>query len=231
MIRGASASGAAAGTRTANHRHAYASGAGRLAQLHRQHSRSSAGARRPSATVFASAAAQQQELDRAPRREGKRISSVEVPAFIMRDDMMDQLYRWALVNAGESAVRNFGLPMDVSPRYRAAGGTGDTDMTGSLWGFEVEVLRDGQRVAELGINFDDDCAVRSEWLGQDAEGFPVAEGRQEQVSGKNLEVWYLDSAKLTDEDLRASIRSFCAGLVSAVNRFYSFGSVFAEDSS
>jgi hypothetical protein len=182
--------------------------------------------------VRASAAQQQQSQSQerlAPRREGKRISTVEVPAFIMRDDMMDQLYRWALVSAGESAVRNFGLPMSVAPRYRAAGGAGDSDMTGSLWGFEVEVLRDGARVADLGVNFDDDCAIRSEWIGQDADGFPRAEGRQEQVAGKNLEVWYLDSGKLTDEDLRAAIRAFCAGLVSAVNRFYSFGSVFAED--
>lgn len=224
MLRGAS-SGAAAGTRAASLRLAYATGApaARLAQRRRQ----------STTTIAPSAAAQQQsqQQDLAPRREGTRISSVEVPAFIMRDDMMDQLYRWALVNAGESAVRNFGLPMNVAPRYRAPGGRGDTDMTGSLWGFEVEVLRDGQRVADVGVNFDEECAVRSEWLGQDSEGFPVAEGRQEQVSGKNLEVWYLDSAKLTDEDLRASIRAFCAGLVSAVNRFYSFGSVFAEDSS
>ena len=118
MIRGASASGAAAGTRTANHRHAFTSGARRLAQLHHRQ-RSSSGGR--SAKLVASAAAQQEQQQQlAPRREGKRISSVEVPAFIMRDDMMDQLYRWALVNAGESAVRNFGLPMSVAPRYRAA---------------------------------------------------------------------------------------------------------------
>lgn len=190
---------------------------------------------RPSASVptirtAAAASSSQQEQQRlAPRREGKRISTVEVPAFIMRDDMMDQLYRWALVSAGEAAVRNFGLPMSVAPRYRAAGGAGDSDMTGSLWGFEVEVLRDGARVADLGVNFDDDCAIRSEWIGQDADGFPRAEGRQEQVAGKNLEVWFLSDEKLTDEDLRAAIRAFCAGLVSAVNRFYSFGSVFAED--
>jgi hypothetical protein len=195
----------------------------RVAPLHRA---------RPSTSSSVRAAAQQQQQSQeriAPRREGKRISTVEVPAFIMRDDMMDQLYRWALVNAGESAVRNFGMPMNLAPRYRAAGGTGDTDMTGSLWGFEIEVLRDGQRVADLGVNFDEECAIRSEWIGQDAEGFPTAEGRQEQVSGKNLEVWYLMPDKLTDEDLRSTIRAFCAGLVSAVNRFYSFGSVFAED--
>lgn len=199
----------------------------RIPALLRTRARPSA-PRAPAPRAAASSPSQQQQL-LAPRREGKRISTVEVPAFIMRDDMMDQLYRWALVSAGESAVRNFGLPMSVAPRYRAAGGTGDTEMGGSLWGFEVEVLRDGARVADLGVNFDDDCAVRSEWIGQDADGFPVAEGRQEQVSGKNLEVWYLSDEKLTDEDLRAAIRAFCAGLVSAVNRFYSFGSVFAED--
>jgi hypothetical protein len=226
MLRGASTTGArarAGGNDCPAARH-------RLALLR---SRARPSASPLTTTIRAAAASQQQssseQAQLAPRREGKRISTVEVPAFIMRDDMMDQLYRWALVSAGEAAVRNFGLPMSVAPRYRAAGGAGDSDMTGSLWGFEVEVLRDGARVADLGVNFDDDCAVRSEWIGQDADGFPRAEGRQEQVAGKNLEVWFLSDEKLTDEDLRAAIRAFCAGLVSAVNRFYSFGSVFAED--
>jgi hypothetical protein len=32
-----------------------------------------------------------------------------------------------------------------------------------------------------------------------------------------------------DEDLRATIRAFCTGLVSALNKYYAFGSVFAEE--
>jgi hypothetical protein len=32
-----------------------------------------------------------------------------------------------------------------------------------------------------------------------------------------------------DEDLRATIKAFCTGLVSALNKYYAFGSVFAEE--
>jgi hypothetical protein len=32
-----------------------------------------------------------------------------------------------------------------------------------------------------------------------------------------------------DEDLRSTIRAFCTGLASALNRYYAFGSVFAEE--
>eukprot|EP00955_Chlamydomonas_euryale_P021676 229099-Chlamydomonas_euryale.AAC.2 len=46
---------------------------------------------------------------------GKFISRTEVPAFIQRDDMMDQLYQWSGIEAGEGGYRNFGLPMTVDP--------------------------------------------------------------------------------------------------------------------
>lgn len=39
----------------------------------------------------------------------------------------------------------------------------------------------------------------------------------------------LDSIPV-DEDLRATIRSYCTALVSALNRYYAFGSVFVDDS-
>jgi hypothetical protein len=32
-----------------------------------------------------------------------------------------------------------------------------------------------------------------------------------------------------DEDTRSTIRAFCTGLVTALNKYYAFGSVFAED--
>lgn len=35
--------------------------------------------------------------------------------------------------------------------------------------------------------------------------------------------------KPVDEDLRATIRAFCTGLVAALNKYYAFGSVFAEE--
>ena len=44
-------------------------------------------------------------LSSSPWCAGKLISSTEVPAFIMRDDMMDQMYKWAVIEAGEGGFR------------------------------------------------------------------------------------------------------------------------------
>lgn len=36
-------------------------------------------------------------------------------------------------------------------------------------------------------------------------------------------------SKPVDEDLRATLKAFCTGLVAALNKYYAFGSVFAEE--
>jgi hypothetical protein len=38
----------------------------------------------------------------------------------------------------------------------------------------------------------------------------------------------LDDAPVS-EDLRSTLRAFCSGLVAALNKYYAFGSVFAEE--
>lgn len=43
--------------------------------------------------------------------------------------MMDQIYSWATIEAGENGMRNFGMPMKVERRF----------YQGSIWGFQVEV--------------------------------------------------------------------------------------------
>ena len=44
---------------------------------------------------------------------GKLISKVEVPAFIPRQDIMDQLLRWAFIEVQENGVANTGMPCKV----------------------------------------------------------------------------------------------------------------------
>ncbi len=39
---------------------------------------------------------------------GKLISQVEIPAFIPRQDLLEQLTRWALANAQDDGAANFG---------------------------------------------------------------------------------------------------------------------------
>lgn len=178
---------------------------------------------------------------------GKLISKTEVAAFIQRDDMMDQMYRWALIEAGESGVRNFGLPMNVTPFYRNI-----TAPEPLLWGFKVAIFKEGSKLTDLGIMFDQEELSKHEWVGRGDDGFPVLEGKVEQVMGKNFEIWWVQAgcmhgcshggmlctpraaacsrphvphmnhrkldANPVDETLRSSIRAFCTALVTALNR-------------
>lgn len=113
-------------------------------------------------------------------RGGKIISKTEVPAFIPRDDMMDQMTRWALIEAEEGGQRNFGMPMKVHQRF----------LDGTIWGLDVEIIREGEKQAELSLGFDNEVTTKSEWIGQNKEtGMPTQEGRQQEVLGKHFEIW------------------------------------------
>jgi hypothetical protein len=57
------------------------------------------------------------------------------------------------------------------------------------WGFEVEIIKEGEKQAELSVGFDDEMCVKSEWIGQDGTGMPTKEGKQEEVAGKHFEIW------------------------------------------
>lgn len=57
----------------------------------------------------------QRMITKAAQAEvGKLISRVEIPAFIPRSDIMDQLWRWAIIEVQESGVANMGCPTKVS---------------------------------------------------------------------------------------------------------------------
>jgi hypothetical protein len=113
-------------------------------------------------------------------RTGSFISKTEVPAFIPRDDMMDQILRWALIEAEEGGQRNFGMPMKVHQRFR----------DGQTWGMDIEIIREGVKVTDLSVGFDGEITTKSEWIGQDESGFPTMEGKQEEVPGKHFEIWW-----------------------------------------
>jgi len=61
---------------------------------------------------------------------------------------MDQIYRWAIIEAGEGGIRNFGLPMNVDPFYNT------TMPDPMLWGFKVSIFKEGTHLCDLGIMFD-----------------------------------------------------------------------------
>ncbi len=102
-----------------------------------------------------------------------------MPPFIQRDDIVDQLLRFSLIEAGESGQRNFGLPMTVEPTY----------WEDKLWGFNVAIFKEGVKLTDLGIFFDKDTVNKHEWIGRGEDGFPVGEGNAQEVRGKNIEIW------------------------------------------
>lgn len=110
---------------------------------------------------------------------GKHISSTEVPPFIPRDDLVDQLFRWSMMEAGEGGQRSFGLPMKVEPTYH----------DDKLWGFNVSIFKEGAKLTDVAVFMDKLSLSKHEWVGRGQDGFPVLEGRVEMVLGKNLEIW------------------------------------------
>lgn len=136
-------------------------------------------ARRAACSVRCASGEQTMQQLSLPRKAHMLISKTEVPSFIQRDDMMDQMLRWALIEAGEGGLRNFGMPMKVAPVYYK-----DT-----LWGFDLELLKEGVKKADIGVNFDDEIALKHEWVGKDQDGFPTFEGKAEEIPGKHIEIW------------------------------------------
>ncbi len=111
---------------------------------------------------------------------GKLVTKTEIPAFIPRQDLMDQLVRWAVAEADEPrGLGMWGLPVKVEPYYK------DEDV---LWGITFTILRDGEVATQLGVWYDDEEVRKHEWVGRGADGFPTLEGKESDVVGKHLEI-------------------------------------------
>jgi len=118
----------------------------------------------------------------ASQAVGKFISKTPIPAFIPRQDLMDQMLRWATFEASDpDALARYNLPLKVAPFYTDGG-------SGRLWGITVAFIKDGMTMTTLGVKFDDEEVVRHEWVGRGADGFPTLEGNSEDVLGANLEI-------------------------------------------
>lgn len=149
---------------------------------------------------------------------GTLISKVEIPAFIPRADISDQLLRWALIEIQEGGVSSVGCPCKVSAY----------NVEGSLMGFTVSFMKDGESETDVRVAFDDEVALKHEWVGRGPDGMPMLEGKQEEISGKNFEIRKLGDNKVSDAT-KVSIKEFCQLLVGAINKYYAFGSCFVDD--
>lgn len=175
-----------------------------------QHARASMAAR---ATPFVGARPQQQRARQAVAAQrcarvvvaaaaqaevGKLISKVEIPAFIPRQDIVDQLLRWAMIEVQENGVANCSTPCKV----RAAPGASSSlaaaaarrpppphtcrlpllpppqvttvRRDGELWGFTVSFLKDGESAADVRVAFDEEVTLKHEWVGRGAGLLPSA---------------------------------------------------------
>uniref|UniRef100_A0A061QZ36 Uncharacterized protein n=1 Tax=Tetraselmis sp. GSL018 TaxID=582737 RepID=A0A061QZ36_9CHLO len=154
----------------------------------------------------------------------KLISQVEIPNFIMRDDFIDQLYRWTLNAGSENAGKTFGMPCSAEPVY-----TENEEGSEVLWGWKTSFVKAGQVSCEVYCGFDTESTKKYRWVGRNLEtGMPELEGDYEEVKGRYFEIWKLGKDSV-DEDTRAAIKAFCTELADAVNKYYAFGSCWAEE--
>ncbi len=111
---------------------------------------------------------------------GTFISKTEIPAFIPRQDLMEQLLRWSTYNAEDpEGFALYGLPVKVVPYY----------IEEQLWGLTMTIMRDGEVATELAIRYDMEEVTKHEWVGRGADGFPTLEGNAVAVLGKHMEIW------------------------------------------
>lgn len=153
-------------------------------------------------------------------KEGPLLSATEVPAFIPRDDFADQMLRWAYMEQADGAAQKWGMPVEIEEVFR--------EDDGRLWGSRVSFLRNGQPATTLYCGFDDDVLLKHEWMGMDDLGFPVPEGNMSEVQGRNYEIRKVCDC-VADDEVKQTLRTFCKSLVSTINRYYAFGSVFAAE--
>lgn len=153
------------------------------------------------------------------KSEAMLISKAEVPAFILRRDLADQLLRWAVIEQADGGPAKYGMPFKVTKDNQAEG----------IFGFVTSFQRTATDATDIAVRFDNNIAIKHEWIGRGEDGFPIMQGGQEEVTGKYLEIWKTDSNPV-DEPTRAAVRLYCQELGAAINKYYAFGSCFVDDS-
>lgn len=74
---------------------------------------------------------------------GKQISKMEIPAFVPREDLLQQLKRWAMSVGQLDGAANFGLPMRIEEYFHE---------DGDEWGFIVSIIRDGVTLTQVPLS-------------------------------------------------------------------------------
>ena len=147
--------------------------------------------------------------------EGLLLSKAEVPAFIPREDFLQQLYQWAEISIGQQSRSQFGYSMVVERV--------EPDDT-HLGGFRVQVGTE----TTIDIVMDAEETEKYEFVGRGQDGFPEPKGKKEIVKGKFLEIRKIDSNKVS-EQAKSAIKELISAVMKAFDMYYAFGSVFCDD--
>jgi len=145
----------------------------------------------------------------------KLLTKAEIPAFIPREDFIQQLYQWAEISMGQRGRAVYGYSMVVEQVVR-----NDT-----LKGFSVQI--GDETTIEVGM--DDEITEKYEFLSRGKDGFPVPKGKVEEIKGKYLEVRKMDTNEVS-ENAKQAIRELISQVMKAFDSYYAFGSVFSHDS-
>ena len=143
------------------------------------------------------------------------LTRAEVPAFIPRDDFLQQLYQWAEISIGQRGRASYGYSMVVDRLV----------VDDVLKGFQVQV--GNETTIEVGM--DDQITEKYEFLSRGPDGFPVPKGRVDKIPGKYLEIRKADQNEISDAAKQA-IRELISAVMKAFDSYYAFGSVFSHDS-
>ncbi|QDZ21882.1 hypothetical protein HOP50_06g44240 [Chloropicon primus] len=143
------------------------------------------------------------------------LTKAEIPAFIPRDDFMQQLYQWAEISIGQRGRTTFGYAMVVEKLF----------VDEELRGFTCKV---GEETT-IEVGMDDEITEKYEFIARGPDGFPVPKGKVEEIKGKYLEVRKADDNKVS-ENAKQAIRELISQVMKAFDSYYAFGSVFSHDS-
>jgi len=145
----------------------------------------------------------------------KVLTKAEIPAFIPRDDFLQQLYQWAEISIGQRGRTTFGYSMVVEQLVAED----------RLKGFSVKV---GEETT-IEVGMDDEVTEKYEFISRGPDGFPVPKGKCEEIHGKYLEVRKTDDNEVS-ENAKQAIRELISQVMKAFDSYYAFGSVFSHDS-
>ena len=143
------------------------------------------------------------------------LTRAEIPAFIPRDDFLQQLYQWAEISIGQRGRAAYGYSMIVSR----------LEVDEQLKGFQVQIGKE----TTIEVGMDDLITEKYEFLSRGPDGFPVPKGKVEEIPGKYLEVRKVDKNPTSDAAKQA-IKDVISAVMKAFDSYYAFGSVFSHDS-